>query len=114
MQTREIIYDRNGNVVHVAPGGRVNIKNKIQHGSRALKFSQPYIIDETDDKEDHFYISTSTPIIKIEDIKKDKQPLKETIISKPEPLVQRITTNKPTRDIPLSMFQNIQLRWRFR
>lgn len=118
MQTREIIYDKQGNVIHVASKGKVNIKRmahqKAQPSTKLLLTkAQPYIIDETDSHDDKFYISTSTPIIKVSPIPK-MEPVNEKSIAKVEPVPKRITSNKVIREPPLSMFQNIQLRWRMR
>lgn len=112
-QTREIIYDNAGNVVHVASKGKLSLRNtttSVTHVT-AKKKNKVYRIDETDDELDKFYITSSTPILQPKKVKVED---KQSVVEEPRKIETTNVDLARQMNYPLSMFQNIQLRWRMR
>lgn len=112
-QTREIIYDKTGNVVHVASKGKVTLRSAaVPKVPNIRKSKVVYRIDETDTELDKFYITSSTPVIK--ESKKIEVEEKKSLVADQKKIQSTTVDLARQMNYPLSMFQNIQLRWRMR
>lgn len=110
-QTREIIYDKMGNVVHVASKGKTTLRTLAVPKVPSMKKSNGvYLIDETDTELDKFYITSSTPVIR----EPKKMEEKKSLVTDQKKIQTTTVDIARQMNYPLSMFQNIQLRWRMR